>query len=260
MWRVSQAQPQQEGLSATLEDQSMVADLTRRSDETELMDAEDISFEEFHACLQELETINHVTLAYRPTLRWLRPRLRTAGTATVLDAGSGGGDMLRQIEKRLSSAERDRVDLIGVDLNPWSKKSAELSAPSSSARHATADIFNFEPDKRVDFIICSLFTHHLTNEQLIRFLRWIDGRARRGWFINDLHRHPVPYHFIKAATHLFSRNRLIRNDAAVSVARSFTKAEWRHLLHQAGIGGQVRIHWFFPFRLCLSCDKWTPQS
>ena len=37
------------------------------------MDMPGISFEEFHQCMQELEMINHLTLAYRPTLSWMRP-------------------------------------------------------------------------------------------------------------------------------------------------------------------------------------------
>ncbi len=231
--------------------------LGQRSNEPELMDQEGLSFAEFHHCLQGLETINQLTLAYRPTLRWLRPWLDGSDPLTILDAGSGGGDMLRQIEKEVvkTRGDTERVKLVGVDLNPWSRQSAELSFPDSRARFATANIFTFEPDRPVDIIISSLFTHHLTDQQLVDFLKWMHARARRGWFINDLHRHPIPYHFIKFATGLLSSNRLIRNDAAVSVARAFSVADWHRLLARAGLENQVSIQWFFPFRLCLSCEK-----
>lgn len=237
-----------------------MVDFKARSDEVELMDRGGISFGEFHHCLQSLETINQLTLAYRPTLRWLRRRVNSDEALCILDAGSGGGDMLRRIEKqvgkdRATGNDERLVKLIGVDLNPWSKESAELSCPDSFIRFATADIFSFEPEQPIDFIVCSLFTHHLTDAQLIDFLRWIDGRAEKGWFINDLHRHPLPYYFIKLATKLLSRNRLIRHDAAVSVARSFRVADWRRLLDRAGIGDRARIQRFFPFRLCLSCER-----
>lgn len=239
-------------------------DFKRRSDEPELMDQGGISFAEFHHCLQSLATINQLTLAYRPTLRWLRRWRKSGGPIRILDAGSGGGDMLRRIEKQTGKRREGRgkqaVSLIGVDLNPWSKKSAELSSPASSICFATADIFSVEPDQPIDIIVCSLFTHHLTDAQLVDFLRWIDERAQTGWFINDLHRHPMPYYFIKIATKLLSCNRLIRHDAAVSVARSFTVADWRRLLDSAGIGDRVRIQWFFPFRLCVSCEKVSPQA
>ncbi len=52
--------------------------LSQRSHEQELMDDNNIPFTEFHDCLQELERINHLTLAYRPTLKWLGHLLETA--------------------------------------------------------------------------------------------------------------------------------------------------------------------------------------
>src|SRR5690554_221908 len=155
----------------------------QRSREAELMDGDGISFEEFHHCLQSLETINQLTLAYRPTLRWLDRALQ-GGEARILDAGCGGGDMLRRIEAR-ARRRNWAVSLTGVDRNPWSRRSASLASGDTSIRYETQDIFHFDPRQQVDFIICSLFTHHLDDEQLPRFLRWIDARARRGWFIND---------------------------------------------------------------------------
>lgn len=236
-------------------------DFRYRSSDIELMDEGAGRFEEFHDCLRELEVINQLTLAYRPTLSWLKPWLQSGEKLAILDAGSGGGDMLRRIA---SKAGESSIELIGVDLNPWAKKSAELSAEVSGLneqatqiRYATANIFSFEPAKPVDIVISSLFTHHLSDEQIVRFLRWIHTRARRGWFINDLHRHPLPYHFIKLATRGFSNNRLIRNDAAVSVARAFTKHDWQRLLDRAGLLNRdhVQLRWHFPFRLCVSCVK-----
>ncbi|MGQ9426406.1 methyltransferase domain-containing protein [Gilvimarinus sp. F26214L] len=234
---------------------SGLAELDRRSSEAELMDDASISFDEFHHCLRSLETINHLTLAYRPTLRWLRPWLRTGQPLRVLDVGSGGGDMLRQIESQARKEGHSQVDLVGVDLNPWSRRSALLSEADSQIRYLTGNVLDFEPDVPVDLVISSLFTHHLSDPQVVDFLRWMHGRARKGWFINDLHRHPLPYYFIRSATALLSRNRLIRNDAAVSVARSFTREDWQQLLQRAGIDGDIRIQWHFPFRICLSCVK-----
>lgn len=237
-------------------------DLSRRSSQPELMDQGGISFAEFHQCLQGLETINRLTLAYRPTLRWLRRWTRSGQPICLLDAGSGGGDMLRRIEKQAatgSGPDSVPLSLIGVDLNPLSKKSAELCSVGYSIRFLTDDIFAYELDQPIDIIVCNLFTHHLDDDQLVDFLCWIDSRARHGWFINDLHRHPIPFYFIKIATRLFSRNRLIRHDAAVSVARSFTADDWHRLLAKAGLTDRVRVQWFFPFRLCLSSQKGAIQ-
>ncbi|MDO8345839.1 MAG: methyltransferase domain-containing protein [Cellvibrio sp.] len=231
--------------------------LNQRSNQTELMDDATISFDEFHDCLIELECINTLTLAYRPTLHWLKRWVKTGEPLTILDVASGGGDMLRQIAKKWPARMTTGINLIGVDLNPWSKKSAEFLSASVApfCAYETANIFEFNSEKPVDIVISSLFTHHLTNTQIVEFLRWMDRHARKGWFINDLHRHALPYYFIKAATAIFSRNRLIRNDAAVSVARSFSVADWQNLIYRAGLDGRVCIQWYFPFRLCLYCDK-----
>jgi 2-polyprenyl-3-methyl-5-hydroxy-6-metoxy-1,4-benzoquinol methylase len=229
-------------------------DFTQRSARTELMDEGGLSFAEFHHCLQSLEVINVLTLAYPPTLRWLKTMMKAGAPLTILDAGSGGGDMLRRAA-RLARRQKCPVDLIGVDLNPWSAQSAALSSPGSAIRYETGDIFAFSSEQPVDIILCSLFTHHLSDGQIVDFLRWMDARADKGWFINDLHRHWLPYYFIKAATAVFSRNRMIRHDAAVSVARAFTLADWHRLLDAAGLQNQARVRWVFPFRICVSCRK-----
>ena len=232
-------------------------DFSQRSDEHELMDEEDIAFEEFHDCLIGLERINHLTLAYRPTLQWLRPWLKNRQRLLILDVASGGGDMLRKIAKRWPhhAAAEKHCRLLGVDWNPWSKKSADSWPSSAAIDYLTANVFKFEPAQPIDLIISSLFTHHLTDKQVVEFMQWMDRRAHKGWFINDLHRHPIPYYFIKSATALFSRNRLIRHDAAVSVARAFTVADWQRLVGQAGLEGRVRVKRYFPFRICVSCHK-----
>jgi SAM-dependent methyltransferase len=228
---------------------------SQRSDELELMDQENIDFEEFHHCLQQLETINQLTFAYRPTLKWLRKNISNEDPMVILDVACGGGDMLRQIETKLSPTLSKPPRLVGVDLNPHAKQSALRVSKNSAIQYQTADVFSFQYETPVDLIICSLFTHHLDDAQIIQFLQWLNLTAQRGWFISDLHRHPIPYYFIKFATKLGSRNRLIRNDAAVSVARAFTRKDWQRLLDKAEINGHVEIAWYFPFRIGVSCEK-----
>ena len=69
-------------------------DFSRRSTATELMDTDPVSFKEFDDYLRDLERINVLTLAYRPTMLWLKRALADfpAGRPiSVLDVGSGGG-------------------------------------------------------------------------------------------------------------------------------------------------------------------------
>ena len=75
-------------------------DFSRRSLEAELMDNASVTFEAFRNCLRDLEIVNRYTLAYRPTLRWLKRTLRNVNSTdyiSILDVGSGDGGMLRRI-------------------------------------------------------------------------------------------------------------------------------------------------------------------
>src|SRR5580692_10036098 len=63
----------------------------------ELMDG-DCSYEDFRDCLRSLEKVNRWLFGYRPTLAWLdRLRAELHRPLHIVDVGSGGGDLLRQI-------------------------------------------------------------------------------------------------------------------------------------------------------------------
>jgi 2-polyprenyl-3-methyl-5-hydroxy-6-metoxy-1,4-benzoquinol methylase len=224
----------------------------QRSTHPELMDDQGTGFHVFGDCLHDLRIVNICSLAYRPILSWLRQTiagLHSSRSISIIDVGSGGGDTLRKIAQ-WAIRHKQAVDLTGVDLNAWSKQYADQATPASlNIKFETADIFDFAPTRQVDFIISSLFTHHLDDEQLVRFLRWMEIHAKQGWLINDLHRHPVAYFLIKYASRLLGFHYMVQHDGPVSVARGFTKSEWIRHLTQADIpSDQIEICWFFPFR------------
>ncbi|HEX4409925.1 MAG TPA: methyltransferase domain-containing protein [Xanthobacteraceae bacterium] len=237
----------------------MAVDFSRRSMQSELMDTEVSDYALLHQCLQQLEIVNILSLAYRPTLRWLGEVLR--GTApgasvSIFDVGSGGGDMLRRIWKRLQS-RGFKPDLVGVDLNAFSKRSAEETTPATmDILYETSNIFSFDSSRQADFIISCNFTHHLTDAELVTFIRWMETHARRGWLINDLHRHWLPYWFIKTVFNALPFNRMMRSDGPISITRAFRADDWRRILAQAGIAPErYAIRWFFPFRYVVACRK-----
>jgi SAM-dependent methyltransferase len=232
-------------------------DFSERSTQDELMDTEPVSFEDFRACLVDLARVNRMTLAYRPTLSFfdrLLPLARRLGRPLeVIDVGSGYGDMLRAIEawaRRRGIA----VSLTGVDLNPWSRRAAALAtSPDGAIRWVTADAFAFDPPEGIDVVVSSLFTHHLSDPLVARFLGWMEAHARLGWFVNDLHRHPLPYHFFRHLAKLAGFHRFVQHDGPVSVARAFATSDWRRLLSQAAIPrGAAEIEWRVPFRLTVA--------
>ena len=114
-------------------------------------------------------------------------------------------------------------------------------------------------NNKPDIIFASLFCHHFTDEELIKMMAWMKANSTLGFFINDLHRHPVAYHFIKLTSRLFSSSYLVKNDAPLSVLRGFKKQDWQNILQKAGIRNYT-IEWKWAFRYLVQSPLSPPAS
>ena len=233
-------------------------DFSRRATTPELMDTEDCDFETFRGCLVDLARVNRLTLAYRPTLGFLDALARTGRLPKdrplqILDVGSGYGDMLREIFA-WSRRRGISVAMEGVDLNPWAAQAARAATPDDvPVIWRTGDAFAERTGMPPDLVISSLFTHHLDDASVVRFLSWMDTTARIGWFVNDLHRHPLPYHVFARASRALRLHRYVQHDGPVSIERSFSRADWSRFLENAGVPmTSTSVTWWTPFRLCVS--------
>lgn len=229
-------------------------DFSRRSPAIEWMDTEPVTEADFAQCLADLAIVNDVTLARPPTLGFLRRVARrqpAGGTLRVLDVGFGEGDMLRRIARW--GARRGLVmELEGVDLNPASTAAARAATPAGlPIRYRTGDLFD-EPAGQFDVVISSLFTHHLTDAEVVRFLGWMERSARLGWFVNDLHRHKLAYYGFALLSRAAGWHRFVQHDGPISVARSFQRRDWTRLLRAGGLDGVAEVRWRMPFRFCVS--------
>jgi SAM-dependent methyltransferase len=222
---------------------------------TELMD-EPSSYEEFRDCLRDLEKVNRTVLSYRPTLRWLEQFTNHAAPLHIVDVGSGGGDTLRRIE-HWAEQQNLPVRLTGIDLNPHAVRTArESSSPASRIEWLTSDAFSWRPSQPVDLIISSLFTHHLSDSEIVRFLEWMEQTAARGWFINDLSRGRISYHLFKLLARVMRWHRFVQHDGPVSILRSFTAEDWQRYIREAGLASlPIQIQPTRPGRLCVSRVK-----
>lgn len=224
-------------------------DLSRRADLPEIMDDAGLDPAVYAAVLADLAQVNAVTRAQPPTLAWLKTQCKGRDAFRLLDVGFGQGDMLRSIA-RWAQRSGVRAELVGTDLNP---RSAPVAAAVTDAalgiRYVTgrAESLAWEPD----FIISSLVAHHMTDDELVAFMRWMDAAARVGWLINDLHRHRVAWLGFRALAAVFDWHPIVAHDGALSVRRAFTRADWRRLLLRAEVDAAVR--WHLPFR-------WTVAS
>lgn len=222
--------------------------LTERLRADELMDDPALDAGTYRAVLHDLAKVNRTTLAYRPTLDFLRRAIGDRKTLRLLDVGFGDGDMLRRIA-RWASRRGIAAELTGVDLNPRSVAAA-VETPSPTPIRYLAGDYAALAGEGFDCVISSLVAHHMSHGQLIDFLRFMDRESARGWFVNDLHRHGFSYAWFPLLAGLMGWHRIVRLDGATSIARSFRPAEWPPILAEAGIEG-ARVRRRFPFRLCV---------
>jgi SAM-dependent methyltransferase len=234
-------------------------DFRVRAQLTELMD-EPCSRDELRACLRDIARTTRWTLGYRPVLRWLDSLVASqppdAEPIRILDVGCGYGDMLRKIEQ-WADRRAVPVELSGLDLNPDSTAIAKEASPASSRiQWVNSDVFQYAPSRPAHLVISSLFTHHLSDDDLIRFLRWMEEHAALGWFINDLSRAPISYYFFRAFSKLAGLHRFVQHDGPVSIARSFVPEDWRSMCAAAGLrASDIDIRSHKPARLCVSRKK-----
>lgn len=218
------------------------------------------SYDELRACLRDIARVNRLTFAHRPTLSWLAGivALRQADDRPlrIVDVGCGYGDTLRMID-RWASRRGVAVELTGIDLNGDAIRAAREATPASrKIDWRVGDALSGAMNTDTDLVICSLLTHHLDDPQIVRFLRWMEEIAQRGWFINDLHRQPMPYHLFRLWARFARWHPFVKHDGPVSIRRSFVASDWRLLCAAAAVElGSVSIQTRRPARLCVSRVK-----
>ena len=211
----------------------------------ELMDGE-CSYAEFRDCLLSLEQVNRLLLGYRPTLAWLARLPRgLPDPVHILDVGSGGGDLLRQIA-RWTQRRGIAVELTGIDLNPYAARAAaEFTPKKHGIAWVTGDALVYRPERPVDIVVSSLTTHHLEDEEIVTLLRWMEVTARGGWFLNDLERSERASRMFGWMAVLAGWHHFVRHDGQVSFRRAFRKEDWGRLLTTAEIAPEAVTveHW-----------------
>jgi 2-polyprenyl-3-methyl-5-hydroxy-6-metoxy-1,4-benzoquinol methylase len=236
----------------------MTANLATRSFQPELMDGDTWTRDEYVRTLRQLRLLNALTNGYRPTLKALAhfAKARTGDAPLrILDVGFGYGDTLRAVS-RWAEKHALSVELTGIDLNPLSAEVAAAATPPDLAvRYLAGDVFAHKPAKPYDVVINALFMHHMNDEQAVKVMRWMADHSTLGFFINDLHRHRIAYSFIRHFTRAFGFNRMIRNDAPLSVARSFRADEWPDYARRAGLDpAHLSVKWHWAFRYGVRYD------
>lgn len=228
----------------------------RRSYELEHIDTGNYTAAEYEDCIGELQLVNRWMGDAHALKRTLFTQVASERLKdfSVLDVGAGSGELLRVTATWARETGRT-VHAVGLELNERMaasilEESREFSEITSVRGDALALPFD---NAHFDYVICSLFTHHFSNEQVVQILREMSRVARRRIIVIDLHRHPIAYFLYTTLGKLVLKNRLIRHDGALSILRSFKAEELFELAKRAGLR-DVWVSRHFPYRLALNAQ------
>lgn len=226
--------------------------LSKRSYQKEILDGDDSPFEDIKQNMHELDVINTWLGGHQITVKGLKQlmsRVAQPQQLHICEIGCGGGDNLRVIQQYCKK-KGINTKLTGVDINQHCISYAQSRKENEGIEFICSDYATASFIQKPHIIFSSLFCHHFTEDELQQQFLWMKNNSTIGFFINDLHRHPIAYHSIKLITGFFSKSYLVKNDAPLSVARGFKKNELQELMHQSSIIN-YQLTWMWAFRWLL---------
>ncbi|MFN0134258.1 MAG: methyltransferase domain-containing protein [Phycisphaerales bacterium] len=184
-----------------------------------------------------------------------RGRTHQAGECSVLDIATGSGDLLIALARR-ARARGLHLDLHAADISPLAIETARAAANRAGVR---VELFHMDVIRdpipgTYDAVICSLFMHHLTDEQAVTVLYKMRSAARRVVIVSDLARARTSAALAWLGSRLLTRSAIVRTDAMRSVAAAYTAAEFAEVAARAGlVGGRFRAH--VPARFVFTWER-----
>lgn len=197
----------------------------RDADAAETMDAPDCDPVELERTYQQFGLVNRLFSGWRRLyIHELRPLLSADAPTTVLDIGSGGGD-LAVLLAQWSRRDKLLLEITGADPDARACAFAARRPRPANVRFVQADSSSLVREgRRFDVVISNHVLHHLQPTDLARLLADSQVLARRLCLHNDLRRSALAYTLFSLAALPF-RGSFIRADGLVSIRRSYTPAE-----------------------------------
>jgi ubiquinone/menaquinone biosynthesis C-methylase UbiE len=199
-----------------------------RRDEPELMDAPGLPEAEVADAYRVLRRVNRQFFGGQRSMgrewaRFLDQEHLDAGNLSVLDVGSGSGDLPRAL---LDRARGVRATALALDRDPTALALASrLGVPSIRGDALRLPL----ADRSIDLVTAVKFAHHFSGAALALLLAEMTRVARRRVIVLDIRRHWLAYWGFVAWSRVFTRNRLVRYDGPLSVLRGFTAEELAEL-------------------------------
>lgn len=230
--------------------------LRDRAAAPELMDDLAAGGPELREALRHLRRLNRIYQAAAPALYGVRRlwlRANRPRRFSVLDIGCGSGDVNRRL-LRWAEANGVELSLTLVDVTEEACEEArDYYRGDPRVQVERGELFEL-PELCADVVTGTQFLHHFADEQLPVAVRKMLLASRRGVVISDIHRHAVPWAAVWITARLVSRNRYIRHDGPLSVAKGFRSDDWR-MLQDMLEEGRLEYRWMPLFRYAVVIDK-----
>lgn len=230
----------------------MLHGLRTRERIPELMDDPAIDPGEHRCALAGLARLNRVSDSSGvlwPSISKLARELNRP--LRVLDVATGSGDVPRRLLRRAERAGL-AMEVSGCDLSPTAI--AEAQREPSAARFFVHDALRDRLPGGFDVVTCSLFLHHLSEDEAIALLVNMEGAAGRLILVNDLSRSRFSYCAVWLACRVLTRSPVVRFDGPASVRSAFKPSEALTLAARAGLSGAT-VRGRFPCRFLLSWSR-----
>ncbi len=219
-----------------------------RVDRPELMDAPRLANVEIQDAYRVLRRVNrqlgNLRTARLEFLRFLEEDMADGSPASVVDLGSGSGDIPLAL-RRLAGGRSAQIIALDRD------KTAVAEAFRQNLSVVCGDALRLPfADRSIDLVTAVKFAHHFSGDSLTRLILEMTRVAGRRVIVLDIRRHRLAYWGFLAWSRLLTSNRLVRYDGPLSVLRGFTRDEL--LLEAASITGfSWEVRSYAGFQLAL---------
>jgi ubiquinone/menaquinone biosynthesis C-methylase UbiE len=226
----------------------------KRCPTLELLDTDSGTSAEVDGSLRDLQSFNQRLGGVATTRDLIHTVSRRTGKThlSLLEIAAGTGFVPMQARRDLSDD--------GINLNVTLLDRASSHLPRNGNAHkVAADALSIPfANSAFDLVSCTLFLHHLTPDEIVKFARESLRVSRVAVLVNDLVRHPLHLALAYAGVPIY-RSRITRNDAPASVKQAYTIEEMSEFFRSAG-ASKVETQKHFLFRMGVIAWKFAPDG
>lgn len=208
----------------------------------ELLDSDAGTPSEIATSLSDLNRINRWFGGIATTQFLVEQVARELGarSLSLLEVAAGAGAVPAAVAAGLAHSD------IHIEVTLLDRAASHLK--NGSRRAVAGDVLALPfSDNSFDLVSCSLFVHHLSPDEVVRFVNESLRVSRAAVVINDLIRHPAHLGLVYAGMPLYG-SRLTRHDAPASVRQAYTMNEMKDMLQESK-AARVEMTRHFLFRM-----------